>query len=182
MEAIHDAVSNKIIVAKYQMSTLIEKVADIAQRSHQTKLFQYLKNPQIPTSQKELTAGRVLDFESRYPGGLAKYTSKIVELMEDYIRGKTKYDDVVLTPPQTVQLGFEDFDYIKKTDENGIPELKKCAFFLLAGGLGERLGFKGAKPCMILDPITELTFIQLYCEYIKAYQDLFGKKLNNFSS
>ena len=100
--------------------------------------------------------------------------------MDDYVKGKTKYDDVTLKSPDTRNLSWDDFEDIKKTDLAGIPELKKCAFFLLAGGLGERLGFKGAKPCMQLDSITGLTFLQLYCDYIKSYQKLFGMRLSDY--
>lgn len=49
--------------------------------------------------------------------------------------------------------------------------MKGAAFVLVAGGLGERLGYNGIKISLPIDLITEKTFIQYYVEYILAFQD-----------
>ena len=47
---------------------------------------------------------------------------------------------------------------------------QKCCFCLVAGGLGERLGFPGIKIGIVTEVITGTTFIELFCSYILACQ------------
>lgn len=152
----------------------IEEALHVARNSHQTRLSAFLSS-EVSHEAKERMAEQILEFEGHYPGGLKSYTEKISSLMTEFVEGKTKYDDVMLKVPATVNLTWDELDLVRNSDQQGIPELKKCAFFLLAGGLGERLGYHGAKPCMSLDSVSHISFLQLYCEYILAYQDLFGK-------
>ena len=55
-------------------------------------------------------------------------------------------------------------------EELGMAELSKCCFCLVAGGLGERLGFPGIKIGIVTEVITGTTFIELFCSYILACQ------------
>ena len=48
---------------------------------------------------------------------------------------------------------------------------------IVAGGLGERLGYNGIKISIPLDSLTENCFLQYYISYILAYQ----KKSGNLS-
>lgn len=155
------------------MNSKIEKALTITRKSNQAQLTRYLSSNARQES-KDRMAEEILRFEEEYPGGLAAYTSKIICLMEEYVNNKTKYDNVTLNTPKTIHLNWNEPAGIQAAEEKGIPELKKCAFFLLAGGLGERMGYYGPTSCMILDSISGITYLQLYCEYIKAYQDLFG--------
>lgn len=155
------------------MENEIETALLITRNSHQPRLSAFLHGEASETAKHNL-AKDILRFEEEYPGGLATYTKRIVHLMEEFVEHKTKYDHVTLKVPKTVNLNWDQPDYIRKTDLSGIPSMKKCAFFLLAGGLGERLGYNGAKPCMELDSISRISFLELYCEHLKAYQALFG--------
>ena len=158
------------------MISKIEQALHITRNSHQPKLSAFLHS-EAPHNAREHMADQILQFEKEYPGGLANYTQRIVRLIDEYVQNKTKYDEFKLKTPSTVHLTWDDLDFVRKTDQEGIPELKKCAFFLLAGGLGERLGYNGAKPCMNLDSISNISYLQLYCEYILAYQSLFSSSI-----
>jgi UDP-sugar pyrophosphorylase len=151
----------------------IEQALTITRNCHQPKMSAFLQGP-AAQSAKENLAKDIFKFEKEYPGGLVAYHEKIVTLMEEFIQGKTKYDNVELKVPPTVNLDWDHLDDIRSSDLVGIPSMKKCAFFLLAGGLGERLGYNGTKACMNLDSVSGLSYVQLYCEYIMAYQTLFG--------
>ena len=48
--------------------------------------------------------------------------------------------------------------------------MKHTAFVLVAGGLGERLGYPGIKISIPFELLTRKTFIQYYIEYILAFQ------------
>ena len=154
------------------MASLIERAVEIAKQSHQDRIVQFLLGGGQEHARIKL-AEEILDFEIEYHGGMTLYSNKVIELMNECIEGKTKYDNTVLMAPDTVNLSWNELDNLRKADLMGIPELKKCAFFLLAGGLGERLGYHGAKPCMKVDSVSLVTFLDLYCSYIREYQNLF---------
>lgn len=52
----------------------------------------------------------------------------------------------------------------------GMAELSKCAFCMVAGGLGERLGFPGIKIGITSEVTTGATFIETYAQFILAFQ------------
>lgn len=47
----------------------------------------------------------------------------------------------------------------KKTEKKGIKELGKVGFVLVAGGLGERLGYSGAKVCSYPRGCTDIVLL-----------------------
>ena len=61
-------------------------------------------------------------------------------------------------------------------EEAGMAELSKCCFCLVAGGLGERLGFPGIKIGIVAEVVTGTTFIELFCSYILACQSYARKE------
>ena len=50
-------------------------------------------------------------------------------------------------------------------------------FALVAGGLGERLGFNGIKTSITLETVTGQSFMEYYIEYIKAFEKNSGKEI-----
>ena len=65
------------------------------------------------------------------------------------------------------EIGTPEF---KTTEKIGIRELGSVGFVLVAGGLGERLGYSGAKIGLPTETTTGTSYLQYYCEYIKAVQ------------
>ncbi|KAL8515025.1 hypothetical protein ACS0TY_013929 [Phlomoides rotata] len=68
--------------------------------------------------------------------------------------------------------------YVLLTNDNfiqyenaGVREGRKAAFVLVAGGLGERLGYNGIKVALPLETTTGTCFIQHYIESILALQE-----------
>ena len=57
-----------------------------------------------------------------------------------------------------------------RLEKKGLPEVGKCGFVLVAGGLGERLGYSGIKIGLPTETLTGTTYLQLYCKQIKAIQ------------
>ncbi len=52
----------------------------------------------------------------------------------------------------------------------GLAEASGTAFVLVAGGLGERLGYSGIKVALPTESATGTCYLQLYCESILALQ------------
>lgn len=59
----------------------------------------------------------------------------------------------------------------------GIAELGSCCFCLVAGGLGERLGYPGIKVGIVADPASGRCFLEVYIEAIRALEAKTGKQL-----
>ena len=56
----------------------------------------------------------------------------------------------------------------------GIPELGKCGFVLVAGGLGERLGYNGIKVELPVQTVTGSCYLETYSQQILAIQRRYG--------
>ena len=55
-------------------------------------------------------------------------------------------------------------------------QFEHTAFVLVAGGLGERLGYPGIKVSIVFDLLAHKTFLNYYCEYILAFQTKYCKE------
>jgi len=58
---------------------------------------------------------------------------------------------------------------LEEMEELGLAELEKVGFVLIAGGLGERLGYSGIKiglPVCTIEP--NYTYIKYYAQYVQA--------------
>ena len=57
-------------------------------------------------------------------------------------------------------------------EELGLHELEKVGFVLIAGGLGERLGYSGIKIGLPVCTVEEnYTYLKYYTQYVKACRD-----------
>lgn len=68
---------------------------------------------------------------------------------------------------QRVSAGSEQFLALEKV---GMDVVGQTGFVLVAGGLGERLGYNGIKIALPVDSISGKSFMQWYAEFILAYQ------------
>ncbi|CAD2098940.1 UTP--glucose-1-phosphate uridylyltransferase, putative [Plasmodium vinckei lentum] len=53
----------------------------------------------------------------------------------------------------------------------GLEYIDKVCFILLAGGLGERLNYNDIKLKLLTSIISEKSYIEYYCNYLKSFQD-----------
>ncbi|GAW81383.1 UTP--glucose-1-phosphate uridylyltransferase [Plasmodium gonderi] len=65
-------------------------------------------------------------------------------------------------------------EYIRY-EEVGLSQIDRVCFVLLAGGLGERLNHKDIKLKLLTNLISEKTYIEYYCNYIKSFQEYIKK-------
>lgn len=86
------------------------------------------------------------------------------------MRGENPFDKYKPEVPDGVFLkpGTEDFDTF---EEEGLKELSKVGFVLIAGGLGERLGYSGIKINLPVCTIEEdYCYLKYYANYALACQ------------
>ena len=112
------------------------------------------------------------------PGGLSSYCERAIQLLESSARNENPYDAYRPEVPVGVFLkpGEQQFDEMEAV---GLQELSKLSFVLLAGGLGERLGYSGIKTALPVCTITEdYSYLKFYCNYAKACEER-AKKLDS---
>lgn len=120
---------------------LISKLYLELKQSHLFKGFDSSMSPSI----RRQFGQQLSDLDKSYPdGGLEGYLSNARKLLDDSRQGANPYNGWNPTLPEgeTCELGSKSW---KKAEEIGIKELGSCGFVLVAGGLGERLGYKGIK-------------------------------------
>ncbi|KAK8580221.1 hypothetical protein V6N13_143340 [Hibiscus sabdariffa] len=135
----------------------------------QSHLFQHWPEPGVEDEQKKAFFAQVAKLNSNYPGGLASYVKNARELLADSKEGKNPYDGFTPSVPTGEVLSFGDNNFIK-FEEAGVKESQNAAFVLVAGGLGERLGYNGIKVALPAETTTGTCFLQLYIESILALQ------------
>jgi len=116
------------------------------------------------------------DLDASYPGGLPAYLTKAKKLLKESADGVNPFDEYEALVPEGESLSY-DGDH-KGTMRFGDAEqagLKACAgavFVLVAGGLGERLGYSGIKLSLETNVCTNKSYLEFYIRYIKAMQYL----------
>jgi len=111
-----------------------------------------------------------------YPdGGLLGYIRNAKILLEKSKQGLNPLDGWTPSVPQGqyFQLGSPEYS---EYETQGLTELGKCGFVLVAGGLGERLGYSGIKVALPVELATGITYLQYYIETILAIQSRYAEK------
>mmetsp|Transcript_23798 Transcript_23798/g.84937 ORF Transcript_23798/g.84937 Transcript_23798/m.84937 type:complete len:367 (-) Transcript_23798:995-2095(-) len=119
-------------------------------------------------SKMELVAS-LQKVDASYEGGLAAYVSKARVLLDESASGANPFSGYTAEVPdgETLAYGSAAFD---AAEARGLDAAQNVGFVLVAGGLGERLGYEGIKLELPVDAATGRSFLQLYCDYILALQ------------
>ncbi|KAA8546455.1 hypothetical protein F0562_002806 [Nyssa sinensis] len=136
----------------------------------QSHLFEHWPEPGIDDDEKRGYFDQVARLNASYPGGLASYIKTARELLADSKEGKNPFDGFTPSVPSGEVLAFGDDNFIQ-FEETGVREARNAAFVLVAGGLGERLGYNGIKVALPSESTTRTCFLQLYMESVLSLQD-----------
>uniref|UniRef100_A0A5B6YTK4 UTP-monosaccharide-1-phosphate uridylyltransferase n=1 Tax=Davidia involucrata TaxID=16924 RepID=A0A5B6YTK4_DAVIN len=136
----------------------------------QSHLFEHWPEPGIDDDEKRVFFDQVARLDASYPGGLASYIKTARELLADSKAGKNPFDGFTPSVPSGEVLTFGDDNFVQ-FEKTGVREGKNAAFVLVAGGLGERLGYNGIKLALPSESTTGTCFLQRYIESILALQD-----------
>ncbi|KAL3919700.1 MAG: hypothetical protein SGPRY_005536 [Prymnesium sp.] len=107
--------------------------------------------------------------DASYPGGLTAYVTNARKLLADSKAGTNPLEGWIPSVPTGTSLEFGSAAYAEH-EAIGEAELAGCSFVLVAGGLGERLGFSGIKVALPYQICTEETYLKLYISSILALQ------------
>lgn len=111
------------------------------------------------------------DLDASYPGGLPAYLSKAKILLKESADGVNPFDEYEAVVPEGESLQLDGGEGFEAAEQLG---LEACAagtvFVLVAGGLGERLGYSGIKLSLETNLCTNECYLEFYIRYIQALQ------------
>jgi UDP-sugar pyrophosphorylase len=113
-------------------------------------------------------AEEIVQLDKVTPTGMKAYCERARRLLEDSRNNVNPFDKYKPEVPGGVYLrpGEEEFDSM---EEAGLQELSKLCLVLIAGGLGERLGFSGIKVSLPVSTIEDdYIYLKFYAEYALA--------------
>jgi UDP-sugar pyrophosphorylase len=151
-------------------------------------LFEELGQEEIVAKLKEVSeeeqrefVNQVNELDKACRGGIKDYIKRAKVLLANSAKKMNSFHDYKIEVPYDIphiKVGDEEFYELEKL---GFNELKNSVFVLVAGGLGERLGYNGIKIGLQTELLTLRPYIELYIESIKAYEDRV-RKVENVSS
>lgn len=148
-----------------------ERVAALALVSAgQEHLFAGWPAPGVEDANKQRLCQQASRLDKLYPGGLAQYAANARDLLEKSRLGLNPYDGFVPEVPlgERLETGTAEFD---QSEALGLAAVADACFVLVAGGLGERLGYNGIKVELPSDLSSGECFLNMYCRHILALQD-----------
>ena len=107
--------------------------------------------------------------QHNYPGGVAAYCESARKLLRSSAAGENPFDGLRPEVPAGRKLDYASAEFAT-CEEKGLAVFKDCAMVLVAGGLGERLGYTDIKVSLPVQVTTEMTYLELYCQQILAMQ------------
>ena len=105
------------------------------------------------------------------PGGLRDYVRRGRLLLEESRAGRNPLDGCGVSVPTGVELD-PSTDAYAALEAVGEREVAGLCFVLVAGGLGERLGYPGIKIALPVETQTGVTYMELFAGYILEFQRL----------
>lgn len=144
------------------------KCVEILRECGQTALIKRFE--EATEEERDMLAEQVVELDSDFPGGLSEYCERARALLYNSKLGKNPFDGFVPSIPTGINVETNSKEF-HELEELGLAQLSSTCFVLVAGGLGERLGYSSIKvglPLTLLNK--ELNYIKYYCEYIKAFE------------
>lgn len=140
----------------------------------QAHLFAHWPPPGQEDDRKLQMAEQLAALDRHYPNGMLTYVTNAKKLLHDSQAGVNPFKGFVPEVPvgERLQIGTQLFN---ECESLGLAEAEKMCFVLVAGGLGERLGYNGIKVALPAEIITGRCFLQVYCENILALQRMAQK-------
>ncbi|OEH80544.1 putative UDP-N-acetylglucosamine pyrophosphorylase [Cyclospora cayetanensis] len=108
--------------------------------------------------------------DASYPGGLSAYVSRSRQLLRDAKAGVNPFHEYTVSVPEGERIRPGTAAFLE-AEEAGLKEIARCAFVVVAGGLGERLGYCGIKLSLPTNSCTGTTYIEYYCKFVQALQE-----------
>jgi UDP-sugar pyrophosphorylase len=112
---------------------------------------------------------QVRALDAKYPGGLEAYVVKSRKLLHEARTGINPFIKLKPAQPECEALPFAGKAFLE-AEARGLQEASSACFVLVAGGLGERLGYSGIKLALPTETCTMTCFLELFARNLLAIQ------------
>eukprot|EP00981_Chlorochromonas_danica_P008240 scaffold2066_cov229-Ochromonas_danica.AAC.24 len=145
----------------------------------QRHLFDGWDAPGVNNHRKAALLQQLRDLDNSVIGGIDGYLNRARSLLQASSEGVNPLAGWRPEVPAGVTLTpfSDEFDRFELC---GLPYVGTCGFVLVAGGLGERLGYSGVKIGLPVETVTHTSYLQLYASQILAMEKRYalpGKRL-----
>ena len=147
----------------------LKNVIDLLEEVGQSEIVKKLK--EVSKDEQEAFINQINELDSVCRGGIKDYIKRAKVLLANSEQKKNSFHEYKIEVPNEIphiKVGNEEFYELEKI---GFNELKTSVFVLVAGGLGERLGYKGIKIGLQTELVTLRPYIELYIGTILAYEN-----------
>ena len=144
---------------------MIAKLVDAGQQH----LFADWDAPGTANEAKTAFLAALSKVDGSYPGGLVGYISNARKLLAEAREGGNPFEGFVPHHPNTVDLTAFDATY-DHYEALGQKQFGKVGVVLVAGGLGERLGYNGIKLDIPVEVVETTPYLKHYAACLKAME------------
>jgi len=144
-------------------------VGDLLLELDQGHLFAHWPAAGEKDAEKKRFLAQVASIEDAYIGGVRTYVSRAKQLLRLAVQGANPYEGFRVKEP-TDAVRIETPQDFHEYESKGMQSIARTAFVLVAGGLGERLGYKGIKLALPSEITSETCYLELYARWILALQ------------
>eukprot|EP00924_Labyrinthula_sp_SR-Ha-C_P004110 augustus_masked-scaffold_3-processed-gene-14.12-mRNA-1 protein AED:0.00 eAED:0.00 QI:51/1/1/1/0/0.5/2/645/596 len=140
----------------------------------QKHLFESWNSPGTDDEGKVRLAKQLAELDKHYPGGIGKYVTNAKKLLKESKEGVNPFADMEPSIPEGEKLDLSSETGVTefmKFEALGMDVVQNTCFVIVAGGLGERLGYSKIKLSLITNLLNEDTYLKHYADYILAYQE-----------
>ena len=135
----------------------------------QTALFTGWDEPGSNDDSKTEFLDSLVKINGNYPGGLMGYISNARKLLAESKAGANPFEGLTPEQPEKVDLTEFTVDF-EKYEAIGAKQFDKVGIVLVAGGLGERLGYNGIKLDIAVEVLESTTYLKHYADNLLAMQ------------
>lgn len=144
---------------------LVQKLLDAGQEH----LFADWDPPGVNDEAKAEFLATLTRIDNAYPGGLTGYISNARKLLAEAQQGANPYAGFTPQQPDSVDLTSFDEQY-DHFEAIGNSRFDKTAIVLVAGGLGERLGYNGIKLDIPVEVTENTSYLAHYADNLLAME------------
>jgi UDP-sugar pyrophosphorylase len=142
----------------------------------QSHLFSDWDAPGIHDEEKRRFMATLLNAHLAYPGGLTAYTQNARGLLAEAASGANPFEGCTPAQPDLVDLSSFGPEY-DAAEAEGLRCFGETAVVLVAGGLGERLGYNGIKLDIPVEVTETTSYLAHYASVIKAASKRLGCRI-----
>lgn len=135
----------------------------------QGHLFENWPAPGDADAEKKALIQQIMDSDAKYSGGVVQYIKNARKLLADSKAGVDPFAGYSPTVPMGETLTAHTDEWLA-AEKIGVEAVADCCFMLVAGGLGERLGYSGIKVGLPTESVTGRCYLQFFIDHLLAYQ------------